>query len=176
MSKIVSFFKSIRLRQVLTTFLLGALLLFNTACSGAAQAKLSDSVKPAMGDGGPRPVGQNQPYEGGMNNFDDTAPGQAARGTGGKVNTLVDNAARNRARGPESAKAVLDAGRQAPERAKAAAENVKEGAKNAQREAQSIGDRVAGSAERATDKAKELGDRISKGADNVKDNVVGSDS
>jgi hypothetical protein len=175
MSKIVSFIKSIRLRQVLTTFLLGALLLFNTACSGAAQAKLSDSVK-APGDGGPRPVGQNQPYEGGMNNFDDAAPGQAAKGTSSKADALVDNAARNRARGPEDAKTVLNSGRQVPERAKAAAENVKEGAKNAQREAQSVGDRVAGSAERATDKAKELGDRISKGAENVKDNVVGSDS
>ncbi|NJR52276.1 MAG: hypothetical protein HC780_24575, partial [Leptolyngbyaceae cyanobacterium CSU_1_3] len=60
MSNIISFFKSIRLGQILTVFLAGILVLFTTACNGDAQAKMP---KGTMGDG-PNPVGQTQPYEG----------------------------------------------------------------------------------------------------------------
>ncbi|MGV0026782.1 DUF6658 family protein [Phormidesmis priestleyi] len=86
MNKVISFFKSIRLVQILTVFLAGILVIFTTACNGSAEAKM-----PAT-DGGPNPVGQTQPYEGGMNNFSDTAPGAAAKGTAGKTKALIDRA------------------------------------------------------------------------------------
>ncbi|NJR48652.1 MAG: hypothetical protein HC780_02945 [Leptolyngbyaceae cyanobacterium CSU_1_3] len=47
--------------------------------------------KGTMGDG-PNPVGQTQPYEGGMNNFSDTDPGEAAKGTAAKTKALIDRA------------------------------------------------------------------------------------
>jgi hypothetical protein len=176
MSKIMSFIKSIRLRQVLTAFLLGAVLLFNTACSGPAQAKMSNSVKTPSGDGGPNPAGQNQPYEGGMNNFTDAAPsGKAVEGTEGRVQQLIDNADAMKAKSPKDyAEKVWDNGR-GPERAQEVGDKLKgRFLDDGKDELKATGDRVVGSGERAVEKAQELGDRISKGASDVKDNVVGA--
>jgi hypothetical protein len=86
MSKIASFVKALRLKEITIAFLAGAMLLLNTACSGAAQAKM-----PSI-DNDPHPVNQNQPYKGGMNNYDDTPPGQIPSE---KAKSLVDNAKRN---------------------------------------------------------------------------------
>ncbi len=175
MSKIMSFIKSIRLRQVLTAFLMGAVLLFNTACSGPAQAKMSNSVKSPSGDGGPNPAGQNQPYEGGMNNFTDAAPsGKAVEGTEGKVQQLIDNADAMKAKSPKDyAEKVWDNGR-GPERAQEVGDKLKRRLDDGKEELKATGDRVAGSGERAAQKTQELGDRISKGASDVKDNIVGA--
>lgn len=175
MSKIMSFIKSIRLRQVVTAFLMGALLLFNTACSGSAQAKMPEGIKNHSGDGGPNPAGQNQPYEGGMNNFRDAAPsGKAVEGTEGRVQQLIDNADAMKADSPKDyAKKVWDNGR-APERAGDLGDKLKRRLDDGKEELKSASKGVAGSGERAANKTQELGDRISKGASDVKDNVLGS--
>ncbi|NDJ18677.1 DUF6658 family protein [Myxacorys almedinensis] len=173
MNKIISFIKAIRLRQVLVTFFMGTLLFLNTACSGSAQAKTPGAMKATSP--GPNPVGQNQPYEGGMNNFTDAAPSaKAVEGTEGKVQRLIDNAEKIKAAKPENPKSLLESSGNPLERAKDTGDTLKARTKNAQQEAKAVGDRVAGSSDRAGDKAQELGDRIKQGAENVKDNVFGA--
>lgn len=94
MSKIASVVKALRLKEITIAFLAGVVLLLNTACSGAAQAKMpSSSTSTSVGNGNdPHPVNQTQPYKGGMNNYDDTPPGQIPSE---KAKSLVDNAKRN---------------------------------------------------------------------------------
>lgn len=171
MNKIASFIKAARLKQIAIVFFAGVMLLLNTACSGAAQAK-------APGDGGPNPVGQTQPYEGGMNNFSDTPPGQVPSE---KAKSLVDNAKRNietsddpLKANPRNAKLYKNPG-YAAERTKDTIGNaVTERADNAKEEAQKVGERLSKTGERAAEKTKELGQRIGKGTGNVADNVNNS--
>ncbi|MBW4526631.1 MAG: hypothetical protein KME18_15810 [Phormidium tanganyikae FI6-MK23] len=173
MNKIASFIKATRLKQIAIVFLSGVILLLNTACNNAAQAKM-----PTQGDGGPNPVGQNQPYEGGMNNFSDTPPGQIPTD---KAKSLVDNAKRNietsddpRNADPRNTKLYKNPG-YGVERTKDTLGNaVTERAENATEEAQRVGERISKSGERAVEKTKELGQRIGKGAENVADNVNNS--
>ncbi len=169
MSKIVSFFKSIRLKQILTVFLAGVVLLLNTACT-RAQA--------TMPDPGPHPVGQNQPYKGGMNNFEDAAPGAVVEGTPDKVKALVDNAERNltsddpRDANPRNNELIKNPGKAVERTKDTLGDAITTRANNVKEEAKKVGDRVAGTGERAAEKTKEIGDRIGKGAQNVTDNVV----
>jgi hypothetical protein len=106
--KLVAFAKAIRLKQILMVFLTGVVLLLNTACSNAAQARMPENQK--MVDRGPHPVGQNQPNVGSMNNFDDTAP--EAQQDSNRARALVDNTERNivsnRSRTSARAKTLID--------------------------------------------------------------------
>ncbi|WNZ46584.1 hypothetical protein Q2T42_01880 [Leptolyngbya boryana CZ1] len=92
MSKIASVVKALRLKEITIAFLAGVMLLLNTACSGAAQAKMPSLSTSTSLDNDPHPVNQTQPYKGGMNNYDDTPPGQIPSE---KAKSLVDNAKRN---------------------------------------------------------------------------------
>lgn len=172
MSKIVAFFKSIRLKQILTAFLAGAVLLLNTACANGAQAKMAPDADP-----GPHPVGQVQPYEGGMNNFEDAAPGATAKGTPDKVKSLVDNAERNitsddpTKANPRNAELYKNPGKAVERTKDTLGDAITTRANNAAEEAKKVGERVAGTGERAAAKTKEIGDRVGKGAENVRDNV-----
>ncbi len=166
MNKLVSIFKSIRLRQVLTVFLAGVLLMITTACAGNAQAKVPQGNTP--GNAGSNPVGQNQPYEGGMNNFSDTAPGQAAKGTAAKTKALIDRAESDiNTKGIDSVDQYVDnyrSGAPLGERTKKLTDNVKEGAKNAADDVKGLGDRVS-------DSASQVGDSATRGAKNAAENI-----
>ena len=173
MNKLVSVIKSVRLGQVLTAFLAGVLLLVSTACSGNAQAKMPQGDMPR--GAGSNPVGQTQPYEGGMNNFSDTAPGQAAKGTAEKTKALIDRAERDiNTKGINSVDQYVDnyrSGAPLDERTKNITDNVKGAVKNTADDAKDLGDRVSNATDRAGDKSKELGQRLKNGADNVADNT-----
>jgi hypothetical protein len=171
MSKLSSFIKSLRLKQIAIVFFAGAMLLFNTACSNSAQAKVPPS------DGGPNPVGQTQPFEGGMNNFSDTPPEQVPSA---KAKALVDNAKRNITSDdptkaePRNAKLYKNPGYAAERTKDTIGDAITSRANTAKEEAQKVGERVSNSGERAIEKTKELGQRIGKGAENVGDNVTNS--
>lgn len=173
MRKLLSFVKAIRLRQILTVFFAGVMLFLNTACSNSAQARMpNESV-----DRGPKPVGQNQPYVGGMNNFSDTAPGAAAKGSSEKTKSLIDNAQRNitsddpRDANPRNAKLYKNPGYAAERTKDTLGKSIEERTSNLKEEAQKAGERLEESIDRAGDKTKELGQRLQQGADNLTDNV-----
>ncbi len=166
MNKLVSVIKSIRLGQVLTAFLAGILLFVSTACAGNAQARVPQSE--VSRGAGSNPVGQNQPYEGGMNNFSDTAPGQAAKGTAGKTKALVDRAERDiNTKGIDSVDQYVDnyrSGAPLGERTKKLTDNVKGAAKNTADDAKALGDRASNASENTLKGAKNA-------AGNIKDNT-----
>jgi len=173
MSKLASFIKSLRLKQIAIGVFAGVMLLLNTACSNAAQAKMP----PQTDDGGPHPVGQVQPFEGGMNNFSDTPPGQIPTD---KAKALVDNAERNitsddpTKANPRNAKLYKNP-EYAAERTKDTIGNaVTSRANNAKEEAKKVGERLSETGERAVEKTKELGQRLGKGAEDVADSVGNS--
>lgn len=173
MNKLISAIKSIRLGQVLTAFLAGVLLLISTACTGNAQAKMpqGDMTRGA----GSNPVGQKQPYEGGMNNFSDTAPGQAAKGTAEKTKALIDRAKRDiNTKGVDSVDQYVDnyrSGAPLGERTKKITDNVRGAAQNTADDVKGLGDRVSNATDRAGDKSKELGQNLKNGAENMAENT-----
>jgi hypothetical protein len=174
MRKLLSFVKAIRLKQILTVFFAGVMLFLNTACSSSAQAQMPDTKSY---DRGPKPVGQNQPYVGGMNNFSDTAPGAAAKGSSDKAKALIDNAEQNITSdnpldaNPRNAKLYKNPGYAAERTKDTLGNSFEERTSNLKDEAQRAGERFEKSLDRATDKTKELGQRLQQGAENVKDNV-----
>jgi len=170
MNKIASFIKATRLKQIAIAFFAGVMLLLNTACSNAAQATMP--VPGERSDGGSNPVNQNQPYTGGMNNFDDTPPGQIPSD---KAKSLIDNAQRNiQAKEPRNAKLYKDPG-YAVERTKdTLGDAVTSRTNNAKEEVQKLGDRLNRAGDGAANKTQELGQRIQKDAGNVADNINNS--
>lgn len=60
MNRFIAFFKKLRLRQLLTVFLAGVLLIASTACSGATNAQGANPDNPAVQAGG-----ENNPYKSG---------------------------------------------------------------------------------------------------------------
>jgi gas vesicle protein len=96
MNKVIARLKSIRLDRILTAFLVGLMLLANTACSGGASAKTVDSAKTADQIRQEVPSGAvtNQ-YKGGMNDYSDVDPRKATTEADAKAKGLVDNARRN---------------------------------------------------------------------------------
>jgi ElaB/YqjD/DUF883 family membrane-anchored ribosome-binding protein len=111
MNKAISFLKRIRLAQVLVVFLAGVLLVFNTACSGAADAGITPTDRGVAGTDRPGVSGQGstngrngyqskiydsvQPKEGGINEYRDVDPRVQPAGTSAKAKALVDTAKRN---------------------------------------------------------------------------------
>ncbi len=170
MHKFAAFIQASRFKQIAIVFFAGVMLSLNTACSGAAQAKMP--VQGEVSDGGPNPAGQTQPYKGGMNNFDDTPPGQIPTD---KAKTLIDNAQRNiQDKDPRNATLYKNPS-YAVDRTKDTIGNaVTTRANNAKEEAQKAGDRLSKTGERAAEKTKELGQKIQKGAEDVGDNVGNS--
>lgn len=173
MNKAISFLKSIHLRQILTVFLAGVLVLFTTACNGAAQAKSPQGT--SAPDGGPNPVGQTQPYQGGMNNFSDTAPGQAMKGTAEKTKSLIDRAEKDiNTKGVDSVEQYVDnyrGGAPIQERTKNILDSAKEAGGNVKEDTKGVGDKLNKTSDRAADKTKEAGDRVQRGASNAKENT-----
>ncbi|MER3433836.1 MAG: hypothetical protein C4288_10475 [Leptolyngbya sp. ERB_1_1] len=171
MNKIASFIKATRLKQIAIVFFAGVMLLLNTACSNAAQA--TTPVQGETGDGGgPHPVNQTQPYTGGMNNFDDTPPGQIPSD---KAKSLIDNAQRNiQDQDPRNAKLYKNPSYAAERTKDTLGDAVTSRANNVKEEAQKVGDRLSKTGESAANKTQELGQRIQQGAGNVADNVGNS--
>lgn len=60
MNRLTAFFRKLRLRQILTVFLAGVLLIASTACSGATTTQGANPSNPAVQAGG-----ANNPYKGG---------------------------------------------------------------------------------------------------------------
>ena len=65
MNRLTAFFKKLRLRQILTVFLAGVLLIASTACSGAT-TQGANPDNPAVQAGG-----ANNPYKSGGDNYTD---------------------------------------------------------------------------------------------------------
>ena len=104
MNKLASWLKQIRLKQVLTTVLVGVLLIASTAC-GRLQAKTASDVRtdiPSVTQGQPAGrVREDLPEnavdsrtQGGINVYPDTDPRKNTSRTNSKAQELVDNAER----------------------------------------------------------------------------------
>jgi len=63
-NRLTAFFKKLRLRQILTVFLAGVLLVFSTACNGATNAQGANPNNPAVQAGG-----ANNPYKNGGDSY-----------------------------------------------------------------------------------------------------------
>ncbi|XHX75864.1 MAG: hypothetical protein RBJ76_15570 [Stenomitos frigidus ULC029] len=93
MSKISSFFNSLRLNRILAVAVISFLMLFSTACSRASATDTAGMKD--LGDA-PHPPGQVQPYKGGMNNFDDVDTTRFDKtGVDAKAKALKDRVERN---------------------------------------------------------------------------------
>lgn len=64
MKKLIAFFKKLQVRQMLSVFLAGALLIISTACSNATNAQGANPDNPAVQAGG-----MNNPYKGGGDSY-----------------------------------------------------------------------------------------------------------
>lgn len=94
MQNLIQIIKSINIRQVLTVFLAGCLLVFSTACSqgNIAQAggqAYTETAKRAMSDTYDD-YDANQDFKGGMNGYNDDRRYNAE--TAAKAKALVDTA------------------------------------------------------------------------------------
>ena len=102
MRKVIQAIKSIKIRQILTVFLAGCLLVISTACSQSGVASNDGLTKRETSrtyQGEARDTydnyDANQNYEGGMNGFKDDRRYDA--GTAAKSKALVDTAKRRQA-------------------------------------------------------------------------------
>lgn len=89
MRNLIHFIKSIKIKQVLTVFLAGSLLVISTACSQGSVAQGANKVEAAMSDTYDK-YDANQDYKGGMNGYNDDRRYDA--GDTAKVKGLVDTA------------------------------------------------------------------------------------
>lgn len=102
MERLIKFIKSIKLKQILTVFLAGTLLVISTACSkgNVAQAqgkKLTESSERAiMSDSSDRDKMGEQSFQGGMNKYNDD-PRYDSGAAAAKTKTLIDTAERRKA-------------------------------------------------------------------------------
>ena len=86
MNRLTAFFKKLRLRQILTVFLAGVLLIASTACSGAT-TQGANPDNPAVQAGG-----ANNPYKSGGDNYTNLK-----MSTDPKVNTTKAQSGRDQA-------------------------------------------------------------------------------
>ncbi|MDJ0572949.1 MAG: hypothetical protein QNJ53_28465 [Pleurocapsa sp. MO_192.B19] len=93
MKKIIQIIKSIRVKQILTVFLAGSLLIISTACSKGNIVQTGDEVtkttKKVMSDTYDD-YDANQPVKGGMNGYNDDPRYNAE--TAAKTKALIDTA------------------------------------------------------------------------------------
>lgn len=105
MRNIVQFIKSINIKQVLTVFTAGCLLVISTACSQDGAAKIgtkAEVTKSTMSKNYDRGATSdtydkydaNQNYKGGINSYNDDRRYDSDAGVAGKAKTLVDTAKR----------------------------------------------------------------------------------
>lgn len=106
MRNIIQFLKSIKIKQVLTAFLVGCLLLISTACSQDSVAKTGNKAelagRNAMSKDYDRGAASdtydrydaNQQYKGGVNSYNDDQRYDYDAGTAAKTKNLVDTAKR----------------------------------------------------------------------------------
>ncbi|MBD2315197.1 hypothetical protein H6G20_26375 [Desertifilum sp. FACHB-1129] len=172
--------KKINLRQVLTVFLAGVLLVISTACSNNALARTADQVEDEV----PSSALTNK-FEGGMNNYRDTDPRRDTKGADAKAEGLVRNSQRNLDKsvdGPgeyvqnvkegASLEGPKKAGESLSEAASNTAEDFAEGTergfknlqKNASRAVDGIGDTVGDAADNASDTVERSADNVKKAA------------
>jgi gas vesicle protein len=103
MSKVFSSFKRIELSRILTIVAISLLMLVSTACSRAdatdvlpLNAPSSSSPKNTPSSSSPNPPGQVQPYQGGINNFDDVDTTRLSKdNVDAKAKALKDRVERN---------------------------------------------------------------------------------
>ncbi len=89
MNKLTAFFKKLRLRQVLTVFLAGVLLIISTACNSANTQGANPNNPPVQAGGA------NNPYKGGGDKYTNlkmsTDPKVSKTNAKGQQSNLVDN-------------------------------------------------------------------------------------
>jgi hypothetical protein len=160
MNQVISFFKRIRLSQVLTAFVASILLFFTQACNSASAKAPKSLSQPSVGPNSETyvPKGDNiiNPYEGGMNNFSDVDPRSKRAGSEAKAKAeyLKEHAQQNvQKKGVDSVEQYV--------------ENYRQGTPLPER-VQNLGEDVGSS-------AKELTEGVTKGAqrgvENIKENV-----
>lgn len=90
MNKLTAFFKKLRLRQVLTVFLAGVLLVISTACNNSDLAQGANPNNPPVQAGG-----ANNPYKGGGDKYTNlkmsTDPKVSKTNDKGQQSNLLDN-------------------------------------------------------------------------------------
>ncbi|HEY9767917.1 MAG TPA: DUF6658 family protein [Coleofasciculaceae cyanobacterium] len=101
MERLIKFIKSIKLKQILTVFLAGSLLVISTACNkdNIAQAKgkeYTETSQRAMSDTSDKDKMGEQSFQGGMNKYNDD-PRYDSGTAAGKTKTLIDTAERRKA-------------------------------------------------------------------------------
>lgn len=99
MRNIVQFIKTINIKQVLTVFMAGCLLLISTACSQDGAAKVgtkAEEARTSMSNTYDK-YDANQEYKGGMNRYNDDRRLDTDAGAASKAKTLVDTAKRRQA-------------------------------------------------------------------------------
>ncbi|MCD8487293.1 MAG: hypothetical protein LRZ84_11330 [Desertifilum sp.] len=173
--------KKINLRQVLTVFLAGVLLVISTACSNNALARTADQVEDEV----PSSALTNK-FEGGMNNYRDTDPRRDTKGADAKAEGLVRNSQRNIDKSVDGADEYVrnykqgtpldervknlseDVGEATSNTAEDFAEGTERGFKNlkqnASRAVDGIGDTVGDAADNASDTVERSADNVKKAA------------
>ncbi len=161
MKNIVQFIKSINIKQVLTVFMAGCLLVISTACSQDGAAKVgtkAEAAKTSMSNTYDK-YDANQEYKGGMNRYNDDRRYDSDAGAASKAKTLVDTAKRRQV---DNVGDLVD---NVTERAKSTA-------KNAQREVpRTLKDNTEDAVDYVQDKSGKLQRNLSKVPGGVKDVV-----
>jgi hypothetical protein len=155
-------------RRVLTVVLAGVLLLVTTACSGISK-QVSN-----LTDRGPNPVGQVQPYEGGMNNFRDVDPQRMDTSRAdAKAKALKERAESNirnkRAGSVEQYVENYRSGTPLNQRVENLGKDIQRGVDNLSEDARNMGDRASDKTGRALENAKN--NTQAAGKDAVRDTV-----
>jgi ElaB/YqjD/DUF883 family membrane-anchored ribosome-binding protein len=150
MNRIIAFFKKIQLRQIVTIFLAGVLVLVSTACGGnPTMAKTADQIREEVPNGT-----MTNRYQGGMNDYRDIDPRRETSKADAKAKGLVDNAERNLTnRTGNPAEAIRRVGNDASDVGR-----------NVQKTADKVGNKIERN-------AKEFGENAQQGAENLKQNA-----
>lgn len=186
MKHIKTWFKKLRLRQLVTVFLGATLLFITTACSGGANATPSDELESAresmiQGNSPDDAINgtsenlikgrtsdevrpdipadrANSRFEGGMNKYPDIDPRRDTRPAGAKAEDLVENAE----------KQVID-------QTGGVGENVKrtldQKAENLQRSSRNQAESLKSIPAKAKSSAEDFAEGTQQGAENLKENV-----
>jgi hypothetical protein len=185
MKQLKTWFKKIRLRQVLTAFLGATLLFVSTACSGGVSATTDEinSARESMMQGNTPddaingasenlikgrtsneirpdvPSGRvNSPYEGGMNKYPDIDPRREVAPAGAKARGLIENAE------SQVIDQTSDVGENVKRTLDQKAENLGRSGRNQRESLESIPAKAKSSAE-------DFAEGTKKGVKNIKENV-----
>jgi hypothetical protein len=186
MKRIMAWLKQIRIAQVLTVFMAGILLFVSTACSGAVSAQSSDQLREEV----PSQGVENNPYEGGMNDYSDVDPRRDIQEQQSKAQKLEETAQKNLKKAVDSpeqygenyqegapiTERVKNLGEDISESAQKAAEDVTQGAQKnaekvkegAQEATKNVSENVQSTAESAKASAKEASESAAKTAQKAK--------